>query len=183
MEDEKKFDFGDGNGPVPAHRHPNGGGWVADTAFVDKSAVVEEGALVYGVASVYGTVALESGSRVYGDAELEGSLCLKDGAQVYGDVELDYFSHLVLYEGVLINRTPIVVTRLFPWTLILISSPKQLVAVGCEVHSPGYWRKHAREIAREYHASRGSVPKLMALLDLVYGKPRKRRGKNTKKKK
>ena len=26
------FDFG--TGPVPAHKHPNGGGWVADTAFV-----------------------------------------------------------------------------------------------------------------------------------------------------
>ena len=24
------FDFG--TGPVPAHQHPNGGGWVADTA-------------------------------------------------------------------------------------------------------------------------------------------------------
>ena len=30
------FDFKDGNGPVPAHQHPNGGGWVADTAKVDK---------------------------------------------------------------------------------------------------------------------------------------------------
>ena len=29
------FDFKDGNGPVPAHEHPNGGGWVADTAKVD----------------------------------------------------------------------------------------------------------------------------------------------------
>ena len=28
------FDFEDGNGPVPAHRHSNGGGWVADTAQV-----------------------------------------------------------------------------------------------------------------------------------------------------
>ena len=28
------FDFNDGNGPVPAHKHPNGGGWVADTAKV-----------------------------------------------------------------------------------------------------------------------------------------------------
>lgn len=25
-----KNDFGDGNGPVPAHRHVNGGGWVAE---------------------------------------------------------------------------------------------------------------------------------------------------------
>jgi len=23
-----------GSGPVPAHQHKNGGGWVADTAFV-----------------------------------------------------------------------------------------------------------------------------------------------------
>lgn len=36
------FDFNDGNGPVPAHKHSKGGGWVADTA------------LVYGDARVYG---------------------------------------------------------------------------------------------------------------------------------
>ena len=24
------FDFEDGKGPVPAHQHPNGDGWVAD---------------------------------------------------------------------------------------------------------------------------------------------------------
>jgi hypothetical protein len=24
--------FNFGNGPVPAHQHPNGGGWVADSA-------------------------------------------------------------------------------------------------------------------------------------------------------
>ena len=36
MSDTNTFDFQDGNGPVPAHRHinPDGttGGWVADTA-------------------------------------------------------------------------------------------------------------------------------------------------------
>ena len=26
-------DFKDGKGPVPAHQHSNGGGWVADTAY------------------------------------------------------------------------------------------------------------------------------------------------------
>ena len=30
------FDFG--NGPVPAHQHPNGKGWVADTALVADTA-------------------------------------------------------------------------------------------------------------------------------------------------
>ena len=33
------YDFDDGNGPVPAHRHSNGGGWVAETAKVDASAL------------------------------------------------------------------------------------------------------------------------------------------------
>ena len=27
------FDFEDGNGEVPAHKHPNGGGWVSDTGY------------------------------------------------------------------------------------------------------------------------------------------------------
>lgn len=34
------FDFEDGNGPVPAHQHSNGGGWVADTATVADTAYV-----------------------------------------------------------------------------------------------------------------------------------------------
>jgi hypothetical protein len=34
------FDFGDGKGPVPAHKHPNGGGWVADSAWVSGDAWV-----------------------------------------------------------------------------------------------------------------------------------------------
>lgn len=52
----KVFDFGDSNGPVPAHRHVNGGGWVADTANVDLSARVSGKAEVYGNAWVYGKV-------------------------------------------------------------------------------------------------------------------------------
>jgi len=46
------FDFNDGKGPVPAHRHknPDGseGGWVADSVFVSKNAWVSGGAMVYG---------------------------------------------------------------------------------------------------------------------------------------
>jgi hypothetical protein len=45
-------DFGDGNGPVPAHRHPNGGGWVADTAGVASGVFVGKDALVYEDAEV-----------------------------------------------------------------------------------------------------------------------------------
>ena len=40
------FDFG--AGPVPAHQHPYGGGWVADTAFVADRVYVENDARVVG---------------------------------------------------------------------------------------------------------------------------------------
>ena len=48
------FDFGDG--PVPAHQHPNGLGWVADTATVEVSAYVGPDAQVYENAQVCGDV-------------------------------------------------------------------------------------------------------------------------------
>jgi len=50
--EQKTFDFG--NGPVPAHQHSNGGGWVADTAMVENTAYVGPNARVYGYAWVYG---------------------------------------------------------------------------------------------------------------------------------
>ena len=55
-----QFDFGDG--PVPAHQHANGGGWVADTASVAVTAYVGPDARVYDNARVSGN------ARVYGDA-------------------------------------------------------------------------------------------------------------------
>ena len=58
------FDFQDGNGPVPAHQHKNGGGWVADSATVERTAQVFGDARVYGDAQVYGD------ARVFGDARL-----------------------------------------------------------------------------------------------------------------
>lgn len=51
------FDFG--FGPVPAHRHKNGGGWVADTATVDSSAYVGFRARVYDNAWVCGDAQVE----------------------------------------------------------------------------------------------------------------------------
>ena len=57
------YDFRDGNGPVPAHRHknPDGseGGWVAETAHVDKTVYVSGSARVSGSASVSGSARVE----------------------------------------------------------------------------------------------------------------------------
>ena len=58
---DTNFDFGDGNGSVPAHKHMNGGGWVAETASVDASAFVGPEARVYGEARVCTTPILLTG--------------------------------------------------------------------------------------------------------------------------
>lgn len=64
------FDFGDGNGPVPAHRHqnPDGstGGWVAETVDMDVLAYVGPDALVYGSAKVIGDAKVRGTSRISG---------------------------------------------------------------------------------------------------------------------
>ena len=62
------FDFG--NGPVPAHKHPNGGGWVADTATVADTVYVGFDAKVYGNAHVYGDAWVFDSAEVYGNARV-----------------------------------------------------------------------------------------------------------------
>ena len=66
------FDFGDGNGPIPAHIHANGGGWVADTAQVAESAYVGKLARVFGKARVYGEARVSGKAWVYGEAQVSG---------------------------------------------------------------------------------------------------------------
>ena len=74
----QKYKFGDGKGPVPAHQHPNGGGWVADTAKVADTSYVGPDAWVYGNAEVSGT------ARVYGDAQVSGTARVSGNARMYG---------------------------------------------------------------------------------------------------
>ena len=64
--------FDDERGPVPAHQHPRGGGWVADTASVDDEATVTEGAEVFGDARVTGNAEIFGYARIYGTARVEG---------------------------------------------------------------------------------------------------------------
>ncbi len=73
------FTFDPNQGPVLAHKHPNGGGWVADTATVDPIAYVGSNAKVYDNAKVYGNAKVSGNAHVYGNAWVYGY------ALVYGD--------------------------------------------------------------------------------------------------
>jgi hypothetical protein len=79
---EVMHDFG--AGPVPAHRHPNGGGWVADTASVNKTAYIGPEAEVSGEAWVFGKACVSGEARVYGKVEVFGDARVFGEAEVYG---------------------------------------------------------------------------------------------------
>ena len=70
------FDFG--NGPVPAHQHPNGGGWVADTATVADRVYVGPLARVVGGTIRGGTI---RGGTILGGTIVDGTI---EGGTIWG---------------------------------------------------------------------------------------------------
>ena len=68
--DGQTFDFG--SGPVPAHRHSHGGGWVADTATVELTAYVGPEACVCGKAWVEGEAWVGDKAHVGGKSWVHG---------------------------------------------------------------------------------------------------------------
>ncbi len=87
------FDFG--NSPVAAHKHANGGGWVADSAHIAYFAYVGPDALVFEHAVVYGRV--QDRGRVHGRACIGRSAQVKDDACVYENARLDENSQAICH--------------------------------------------------------------------------------------
>jgi carbonic anhydrase/acetyltransferase-like protein (isoleucine patch superfamily) len=90
------YDFQDENGPVPAHQHPYGGGWVADTAHVDITVYIGPEAVVYGRATILEKVRVYGKAKVFDDAEVKGRAEIYDDAEIYGHAEI--FQDVHIYE-------------------------------------------------------------------------------------
>ena len=171
---DTKFNFQDLNGPVPAHKHPNGGGWVADTASVSETAYVGPNARVYDNAAVYGKAAVYDNARVYGNAvvysnarvygnavvdsaRIYGSARVYDNARVYGNAVV--YSNAVVYNNAVVKRghytaAPISIARSDSYTFTLQSDGS--IVAGCRDFTPeeadAYWgnpkhHKHAESMA------------------------------------
>lgn len=89
-----KHDFKDGFGRVFAHRHSNGNGWVADTAYVGEDCYVGPKASVGQYARVLSGVRIEAKATVTGHAlvadraELRGFACVQ-GTAIVRDCQLE----------------------------------------------------------------------------------------------
>ena len=140
------FDFGFGS--VPAHKHPNGGGWVADSATVAGTAYVGPGALVSGEAQVSGNALVSGEAQVSGNARVSGNALVSGNARV--------------------SRTPIVIQGAeFPVTIV--DAP--LVCVGCKVATLEQWETgHAPEECPRLEAMR---PFLIGIAKLHHAQEQK----------
>lgn len=71
------------------HKHTNGGGWVANTAKVDKSVFVGPWAVVYGNAVLTDKVRVEGTAQVSGNAKLSGNVVVSGNAWIDGNFKAD----------------------------------------------------------------------------------------------
>ena len=110
------FDFQDGNGPVPAHRHTNGCGWVADTAYVSESAYIGPDARVYDSARVHGNAVVCDDAVVHGNAVVCGDAVVHGNAVVYGDAWVSGDARINRGEY---TETPVTITRSDGYTFTL----------------------------------------------------------------
>ena len=120
-----------GYGSVAAHRHANGGGWVAnsakvsDTAYISKTAIVYDRAQVFGDALVYGDALVCDRARVCGNAQVYGDALVSGDARVCGYALVSKPSDLIAISGM---AFPVTVTP-------------QNAAIGCQIKSHEEWLK------------------------------------------
>ena len=146
MTKEKKmetFDFG--FGPVPAHKHANGGGWVADTAHVSESAYVGSDARVYGNARVCDNAWVYGDARVYGDALVCGDAWVCGNALVYDNAQV-YGNALVCGNDKISRKIEIVFVSGFCFP---ITVTPQSITIGCQHKSHSEFLAVTKKMAIE----------------------------------
>lgn len=80
---QQKYDAG-----AAGHKHPNGGGFVADTATVEDSVYVGENAQVLGWANVSGNAKILGHAVVAGTAKVSGNAIIGDSACICGEARV-----------------------------------------------------------------------------------------------
>ena len=174
MTKEQTHDFRDGKGPVPAHRHTKGGGWVADTANVYNSAYIGPDARVYGNALVYDSARVYGNALVYdsawvsGNARVHDSARVYDNARVYGNARVHgdalVYDSARVYGNARVKRgmytsTPTSITRSDGY-MFTLQSDGSIVAV-CRDFTPDEAKAHWGD--PEHHKHRESMAIVTAL--------------------
>ncbi|MBW8016227.1 MAG: hypothetical protein FVQ82_08575 [Planctomycetes bacterium] len=148
-------------------QHPNGGGWVADSATVDATAYVGPNAMVLNNAKVLGNARVEDFAVVMNDATLKDNAKAFGGALVNGNAVMEGYS-----------RSWLPAEKDIPVPKLLHKRPGAK-----ELHKHGLWANYAMDradsnILEDFYrypitASKGySFPLFPVLNGSVYGEPK-----------
>jgi len=130
-----------GSGKAPAHRHVNGGGWVANTATVEDSAFVGEdarvggNAWVGGNALVLGCAWVLGNARVGGNARVSGNALVLDDAQVCGDAEVSGNAQ-ALRDARISKPSDLAYESIYKYSVTVV---KEYIKIDCKVHTFEEW--------------------------------------------
>ena len=102
------------------HKHPNGGGWVEDTARVADTAYVGPDARVSGHAKVYGHARVYDNAKVCEAAWVYGNAWVSGDAQVSGNAKVSGHAWVSYRESLTAGKAAIVVFLLLGVSLFLV---------------------------------------------------------------
>lgn len=162
------FDFQDGNGPVPASMHPNGGGWVAHSANASSDAYIGPDAAVGGEASLWPMAEVTDHARVHGKTVLHPRAVIRGSAVVTGEAEV--YELMCISGNDRVTRTPLLVRGDFP----IVTITDHAIRTGCqELLTPSEWEvRGAASIRSSRRFTREQVaewPKMIAMLAKSHG--------------
>jgi NDP-sugar pyrophosphorylase family protein len=133
-------DFGEGE--VLSHRHPNGGGIVANTTKVSHDSFVGEDAVVYGNAVVVNRCSIKNRVKVYGNAVISNAVSLEDDVEVFGNSEVK--GGVIVFGPSKISVSPKIVLG-FDHPVIITDDH---IILGCHSFTHSDWKEKALAIIR-----------------------------------
>ena len=162
------FDFQDGKGPVPARRHVNQdgelGGWVAETAYVDKTCYIHPKTYIYDYATLRGNIKTSGPIRIYNNAILDGNITITgtsyifENALIRGRVILignnSIFGYVYLQGSVCVYNSKISSNNQIAWGNFFGKQwtlTKELLAFDGTVQTIKWWEVQIDKLLTKYY--------------------------------
>jgi len=178
------------------HHHPNGDGWVQNTALVSDTAYIGPDAMVYDYAQVhdnsivrndakvFGGALVSDSAQIYGHAEIHGSAKVCQYAKVFGHAEVCdtayVYGNAMVYGTAILRGNAKVHSDAVVYEGSWGGSPLYIqgssysfcipapgwIKIGCRVLSVEDWLEKGEEIARDYRLSAEKIEEYRKYVNL-----------------
>ena len=140
----------------------SGDAWVFGNAQVSGNARVFDDVWVSGNARVSGDALVSGNARVFGSAQVSGDAWVSGDTLVSGDAQV--YGHANICHNMRVpNKDNLWVIQA---SQDVITATPELIAIGCEVHTPVYWLQHYEDIGKAYGYTEKQIHEYGCLLSL-----------------